>query len=200
MFVSPTKAIKMYNVSKPTLYSDMKTGKLSFNLNDRKKRKINVAELDRLYEKRDLEEGDLTSKTVKSKSKNTEVNDSNRLLEKEVENIRQSLSDSHKREVTLLSNQIEQLQNQVENLNQNLYKALDITALLEDKRATQGSEDRKMEQKLDDMNQVIEDLRKQNERLDRKEKERQKRSEERRKQREIEEAKKSKSIWQKLFQ
>jgi hypothetical protein len=52
MFISPAEALRLYAVSKPTLYSDMKDGKLSYQVDDRDKRRINVAELDRLYEKR----------------------------------------------------------------------------------------------------------------------------------------------------
>ena len=52
MFISPAEALRRYAVSKPTLYSDMGDGKLSYSLDDRGKRRINVAELDRLYEKR----------------------------------------------------------------------------------------------------------------------------------------------------
>src|SRR5688500_9639645 len=51
MFISPAEALRRYAVSKPTLYSDMKDGKLSYTIDDRARRKINVAELDRLYEK-----------------------------------------------------------------------------------------------------------------------------------------------------
>lgn len=52
MFISPAEALRRYAVSKPTLYSDMGDGKLSYSLDDRGKRRINVAELDRLYEKK----------------------------------------------------------------------------------------------------------------------------------------------------
>lgn len=53
MLVSPSKALNMYQVSKPTLYADMKTGKLSFTKDDRGKRKVDIAELERLYPKRE---------------------------------------------------------------------------------------------------------------------------------------------------
>jgi len=108
MFVSPTKAIKMYEVSKPTLYKDMKDGKLSYEINDRKKRKINVAELERIYEKRDTEEGASTSETVKQKSSLTETNASSVKLQKELDEMRQSLADSRSSEIEILKNQIEQ--------------------------------------------------------------------------------------------
>lgn len=74
MNISPAEALRRYNVSKPTLYSDMKDGKLSFTLDDRKRRKINIAELDRIYDKRE-EEGALTvEKSVRSPINNTQSN------------------------------------------------------------------------------------------------------------------------------
>lgn len=51
MLISPTDAVKNYDVSKPTLYADMKKGKLSFKKDDRGRRKIDVSELERLYER-----------------------------------------------------------------------------------------------------------------------------------------------------
>ena len=53
MQVSPTKALRLYKVSKPTLYQDMKTGKLSFSKTPKGRRQIDVAELDRVYSKRE---------------------------------------------------------------------------------------------------------------------------------------------------
>lgn len=203
MFLTPTKAVELFKVSKPTLYNDMKSGKLSFELDGRKKRKINVAELDRLYEKRsDTEEG-LTSKIVNKKQNltNTDVSQTN--IEREIKSIREQIESGHKREVELLNNQIEQLQSQVESLNKNLNKALDVTALLEDKREGKGTKESEFDVKFKNMEQVIEELRTQNKHLLEKEDERQKRAEERRKQqREAEaalEEEKNKSFFQKLF-
>lgn len=172
MYVSPTKAIKMYNVSKPTLYADMKTGKLSYAVDDRKKRKINVAELDRLYEKRETEEGSFTSESVQPATFRTE---SNVALKKEIETIRESLATSQNREIQLLNNQIEQLQNQVENLTGSLNKALDVTALLEDKREGQGTKEAQTDAKLELLEKQISKLEVQNQRLLKREEEREKR-------------------------
>ena len=94
MWLSPTKAVKMYNVSKPTLYADMKDGSLSYKMNDRKKRKINVAELDRLYDKRDSEEGASSSKTVKENSSLTETNVSKRKLDQKLEQAHAKIAES----------------------------------------------------------------------------------------------------------
>lgn len=127
MNISPAEAIRRYNVSKPTLYSDMKDGKLSFTLDDRKRRKINIAELDRIYDKRD-EEGALTEeKSVKSPVNNTQSNVKSTAeysmgrLELEVEYL--------KRELT---NRQEETERWKEAFDKAQSTADKITALLED--------------------------------------------------------------------
>ncbi len=127
MNISPAEAIRRYNVSKPTLYSDMKDGKLSFTFDDRKKRKINIAELDRIYDKRDGE-GTLTEeKSVKSPVKNTQSNVKSTAeysmgrLEIEVEYL--------KRELT---NRQEETERWKEAFDKSQSTADKITALLED--------------------------------------------------------------------
>ena len=149
MWLSPTKAVKMYNVSKPTLYADMKDGSLSYEMTDRKKRKINVAELDRLYDKRDTEEGASNTKTVKGNSTLTETNVSKRQLEQKLEEAHAKIAESQEREITALKNQIENQKEQIEQLNKNLNKALDVTALLEDKREGQGAKEVERDTKLE---------------------------------------------------
>ena len=149
MWLSPTKAVKMYNVSKPTLYADMKDGSLSYEMTDRKKRKINVAELDRLYDKRDSEEGASNAKTVKENSSLTETNVSKRQLEQKLEEAHAKIAESQEREITALKNQIENQKEQIEQLNKNLNKALDVTALLEDKREGQGAKEVERDTKLE---------------------------------------------------
>ena len=149
MWLSPTKAVKMYNVSKPTLYADMKDGSLSYEMTDRKKRKINVAELDRLYDKRDTEEGASNTKTVKGNSTLTETNVSKRQLEQKLEEAHAKIAESQEREITALKNQIENQKEQIEQLNKNLNKALDVTAQLEDKREGQGAKEVERDTKLE---------------------------------------------------
>ncbi len=68
MLVSPAKAVSIYIVSKPTLYADMKSGKLSFTKDQRGKRKIDHAELERVYTKRQGSDGQLTNSNVKDRS------------------------------------------------------------------------------------------------------------------------------------
>ena len=158
MYVSPTKAVKMYQVSKPTLYEDMKSGKLSYEINDRKKRKINVAELDRLYEKRTVGQGASASKSVKQNPSLTVSNDSERQLEKELAEIREKLGESQNQQIKALQEQIAQQQDHIERLNQSLNKALDITALLEDKREGQGAKESERESKIAKLEARLEQL------------------------------------------
>ena len=158
MYVSPTKAVKMYQVSKPTLYEDMKSGKLSYEINDRKKRKINVAELDRLYEKRAVGQGASQSKSVKQNPSLTVSNDSERQLEKELAEIREKLGESQNQQIKALQEQIAQQQDHIERLNQSLNKALDITALLEDKREGQGAKESERESKMAKLEARLEQL------------------------------------------
>ena len=96
MNISPAEAIRRYDVSKPTLYSDMKDGKLSFTIDDRKRRKINIAELERLYKKREGGDDNLSDKNVKKNSENTESNVKDASyevgrLEKEVEYLKREV-------------------------------------------------------------------------------------------------------------
>lgn len=71
--ISPAEAVRQFDVSKPTLYSDMNDGKLSFKLDDRKKRKLDIAELQRLYEIR-KDKKPKTLNNVKPQSSKTESN------------------------------------------------------------------------------------------------------------------------------
>ena len=47
--VSPTKAAELADVSRQTIYNDMDSGDLSFNRQGKRKRTIDVAELERRY-------------------------------------------------------------------------------------------------------------------------------------------------------
>lgn len=68
MLISPAKAVSIYNVSKPTLYADMKSGKLSFTKDQRGKRKIDHAELERVYEKRQDQSVNFTNTNAKERN------------------------------------------------------------------------------------------------------------------------------------
>lgn len=74
MYISPAEALRIYDVSKPTLYKDMTEGNLSFNYDDRKRRRINVAELDRVYRKRQSGDQAQASQDVQPGQGHTELN------------------------------------------------------------------------------------------------------------------------------
>ena len=142
MNISPAEAIRRYNVSKPTLYSDMKDGKLSYTLDDRKRRKINIAELDRIYDKRE-EEGTLTEeKSVNPPVNNTQSNVKSTAeysmgrLEIEVEYL--------KRELTNRQEETERWKDAFDKAQSTANK---ITALLEDQSAKSRHENDKDEWK-----------------------------------------------------
>ncbi len=130
MFISPTEAVKIYNVSKPTLYEDMKNGRLSFQKNERKKRRINVSELDRIYDKRANKQEE---ENGKERNEETEFNGSKNSKSTDIE-IRY-LKELNKQ-------QKEQFETQVESLQGALDKAQDgqnkLTLMLEHKTKESG--------------------------------------------------------------
>ena len=166
MYISPTEAIKMYDVSKPTLYKDMSEGNLSFKKDDRKRRKINIAELDRIYQKRAGQGDDLTSRNVKPAIPLTELNVSDKQVATQIKAIREQISKSKDREIELLEQQIEQFKDQVENLNRHLEETRKehkvYVRLLEDKREEQGAKTSHWGEKLELMEQQISALKLQN--------------------------------------
>ena len=211
MFVSPTDAVKMYNVSKPTLYKDMSDGKLSFEKDNRDRRKINVAELDRIYSKREGNNEDLTSINGNSISTLTESNVNSQHLIQQIKAIREQIEQSKNREIELLEKQIEQLKDQNENLNRHLDETREehrvYVRLLEDKREGEGTNSIDLDHKLEYMEQQLSMLQNQNKLLIEKEEERKKRDaarrrriEKRRKEREEENAQKAKQKSRGLFE
>ena len=155
MLISPTNAVKMYKVSKPTLYADMKKGKVSFTQDNRDRRKLNVAELDRLYEKRGGGSSLLTSTNVNKPTDLTEANVNSQQLKQEILAIRQQIENAKDREIELLEQQIEQFKNQIENLNRHLDETREehrmSLRLLEDKREEQGEKVTDWEEKFQAM-------------------------------------------------
>ena len=206
MFISPTDAVKMYDVSKPTLYKDMSDGTISFTKDDRDRRKINVAELDRLYAKRpDAAEG-LTSTNGKAWGGLTEPNVNNQHLAQQVKTIREQIEQSRNREIELLEEQIEQFKNQIENLHRHLDETREehrvYVRLLEDKREEQGAKTSRWDQKLQAMEHQLSALQDQNKLLVAREEERKKRIEERRRKQEAEkrqEQERKQRFWNRLF-
>lgn len=135
MFISPTQALKSYDISKPTLYADMKKGKLSFKTDDRGKRKIDVSELDRIYEKKPDENKEKKAlnnvKEDKSETLNTSngaaqveikylkkmLDDQKNLYESEINNLRESLKmsqEGHNRATLLLEHKNDNNDNALE--------------------------------------------------------------------------------------
>ncbi len=130
MLVSPTKALKMFQVSKPTLYQDMKNAKLSFTKTDKGRRRIDVAELARVYEyKEDWQEENKNEikKTINSDLANSITADKYHL-------------ELVKRENNLLQEQIKFKDKMIEEWQDAFNKAQStadkITALIEDKTGT----------------------------------------------------------------
>lgn len=196
MLVSPAKAISIYNVSKPTLYADMKSGKLSYTKDQRGKRKIDHAELERVYPKR---QGGNVSFT------NTDVKNRPETKSPGTDSIQTEL------EKKLLEQKIEFLESQLRSKDEMIDKWQDafdkaqktadkITALLEDKSILDqnAAHTRKIETLEGTINQLIA-----------REQERQKRIEARRaraEQKEIQiqdnepaEPKEGRGLWKKIF-
>jgi len=125
--ISPAEAVRQFDVSKPTLYSDMNDGKLSYTLDDRKRRRLDVAELQRLYDLRKKEESQATDSNVQSGSENTQSNvkqDDARAeyLEREIEFMKKEL-ENRREEVARWQDAFEKAQE----------TAQKVTMLLEDK-------------------------------------------------------------------
>lgn len=128
MNISPAEAIRQFNVSKPTLYSDMKDGKLSYSLDDRKRRKINISELDRIYQKREGDNKGSSNSTVNLTPGNTQSDVNSAALEKEIEYL--------KREVQSKEQETEKWQAAFDKAQATADK---ITALLTDKTQEKDS-------------------------------------------------------------
>ena len=142
------EAEKLVPVGKSTIYTDMDTGKLTFDLNARGKKVIDPAELDRVYgllKHREIN-GNLTgnengthpkrmetsgngnekSRTNSEISENTdEITGAMGFLQNEVERLKAELEDAGKREVKLLERE--------EKLEARAEKLLDMLAMEQEK-------------------------------------------------------------------
>ena len=188
MYLSPTKAVELYDVSKPTLYKDMNEGRLSYD-KDKKGRKIQVAELQRVYQLRE-EKKDLTLNNVKQGAKFTPSNVNSNDLKAQINTIREQIEQSKDREIHLLEQQIEQLRSQVESLNHYLEETRkehrSYLLLLEDKRTEEGTKVSQHDEKIDMMQEQLNLIKEENKRLVKREEERNRRIELARKKREEE--------------
>lgn len=66
MKISPAEAVRQFNVSKPTLYEDMNSGKISYDTTKKGRRRIDVAELSRVYDPRERNETEANVRNSKS--------------------------------------------------------------------------------------------------------------------------------------
>ena len=129
MYISPAEALRIYAVSKPTLYADMDKGVISYTKTEKDKRQINVAELDRVYNKRGAKGQGDASGNVKSVDNQTEINVNQ--TSQQLERLQQ--------EVEYLKREIQTRGEENEHWREAFHKAQStadkITALLEDKSA-----------------------------------------------------------------
>ena len=192
MHVSPTKALRLYKVSKPTLYQDMKTGKLSFSKTPKGRRQIDVAELDRVYSKREEWTND-----------NQDQNDT-------LSNVRQPNDTKseklYEKQIQLLQDQLQFKDQMIDEWKGAFEKAQrtadKITALIEYQSESRG--DRK---EIDDLRVTVQSLVKQNRELLEKEEERKRARKAKKKQEKeqlaekirMEEEKRRRGLFAKLF-
>ena len=192
MQVSPTKALRLYKVSKPTLYQDMKTGKLSFSKTPKGRRQIDVAELDRVYSKR--EEGI---------NDNQDQNDT-------LSNVRQpndAISEKlYEKQIQLLHDQLQFKDQMIDEWKGAFEKAQrtadKITALIEDQSERRGDK-----KEIDDLKETVQTLINQNRELLEKDEERKRARKAKKKQEQeqlaekirMEEEKRRRGLFAKLF-
>ena len=132
--LSPAEAVRQFDVSKPTLYSDMNDGQLSYTLDDRNRRRLDVAELQRLYSlrRKEVEEGD----NVRNRS--TETNSDVRKEDTRLELLQQEIK-FMKRELENRREEVTRWQDAFEKAQETAQK---VTLLLEDKSQNGAGEDK----------------------------------------------------------
>ena len=130
MNVSITKAAQLSGVSRTTLYTDMNSGKLTFQIKGKNKKTIDVSELERVYGSLNIVDTPKVTNNVKAAQSNF-TNTEQPLTELAVLRERISLFEKHSEQMT------EQYESRIENLEGSLSKAQDgynnVTKLLEDK-------------------------------------------------------------------
>ncbi len=136
MNVSITKAAQLSGVSRTTLYTDMNSGKLTFQIKGKNKKTIDVSELERVYGSLSIVDTPKVPNGVKTEQSNF-TNKEQPLTELVVLRERISLFEKHSQQMT------EQYESRIENLEGSLSKAQDgynnVTKLLEDKNQEKGS-------------------------------------------------------------
>jgi|MDTB01.3.fsa_nt_gb hypothetical protein len=187
MKVNPTDAAQVAGVTRKTLYADMQKGTLSYEVTDKKKRLIDVAELERVYgslvkDVKGTQQDTLfdapREAQVTQSAANTDTSVEAALLRQRMEFIELE----RVREREQMSEQIEHLRAMLGSEQEERRK---ITALLTNQsseREKQGQMQEKTETELDSLKTTVLELRKQNRGIFKALKEEQ-----------------SKSFWQKIF-
>ena len=198
MQISPAKAVRLYKISKPTLYADMKSGKLSFTKSHRGKRQIDTAELSRLYDLREKGQGAGDPENVKNGKGLTELNGSVETKSVKYEALLETKLNNAEKLLEEVKAQRDQLIQDKEKIQGQLDKALEIGApigrLLEDQRKEQGRSDTETQAKLKNLEETNTILQEQVKRFMKREKERRMRQERLRQEREMQRNKK-RGIW-----
>lgn len=157
--VSPTKAAELANVSRQTIYNDMESGELSFKKQGKRKRTIDVSELERRYGKLNIPSNKTIAEPIESRGEvSNDVKDSSNSFTS-LQNKRAN-GQNELVELAVSREKIQNLETLVENLKDErdylrgaLEKAQNNeTHLLEDKRSES--------EKAEDWKKVLEDMKK----------------------------------------
>jgi chromosome segregation ATPase len=161
MKVSPTEAADIAGVTRKTLYADMNKGHLSFEVTDKGKRLIQIAELERVYSKQ-MSDKRVTEGYASSAGHMETLSDPAR---REIDALRQrleSLQTERQRERDQLTDQIDHLRDTLKSEQDERRR---ITALLTDQRQVQEKRGGEEEKRLLDLEANLEELKKQNRRI-----------------------------------
>lgn len=166
MKVNPTEASQIAGVTRKTLYADMQKGTLSYEITDKKKRLINVAELERVYGTLAKDVSSVSQNTLFDTAGNTKKADANSSVEgsgsidAEVLKVRLEFMENERaREREQLNDQIEHLRSMLSSEQEERRK---ITALLTDQTSERDEQGQKTATEIDDLKNTVLELRKQN--------------------------------------
>lgn len=189
MAISPTEALRMFNVSKPTLYKDMAEGNISYSLDRKGRRRLDPAELERAYDLRAKKEN---SDDVKVRKEPLSSNlPEGFVSQQHFEDVKEQLSE-----------RIEELKELLDNQHKLLEKASNEKILLiEDQRKKEKTPDweksfRALEARLANQEKADKERKEREERM---EKQNRALRQALKKEREELEAERSKGLFQKLF-
>jgi hypothetical protein len=161
MKVSPTEAADIANVTRKTLYADMSKGHLSFEVTDKGKRLIQVAELERVYS-REMSNRKEAQGNAPASHNTANISDAART---EIDAIRQKLENveaERQRERNQLTDQIDHLRDMLKSEQEERRK---VTALLTDQRDEKDRRGEEGDKKLHDLEVMIDEMRKQQRRI-----------------------------------